>query len=561
MADLQTCNHSNDRRALRRRKLRNNKEIPVIDLVLEIVNILVDSGSLVPDRCNELLENLRARLDLRSTIQASLLAVLMNLSNDSQIRLRDIAKVYGVPTLLIVKHMEELDDLVRRRVIIRHRDNDETTFRVGETVLRDLSQGHLPQPKDVSGLSINEFWDEVSSLLEQYKEGELDEELLEENLHHLLSCNRQHQVVQKIIKLNLSYSNAFLLLVFACIYRNDNDDNIGRYDLIRFFSRIDLSEHTRLLELGEHELMTYGLIEYSPNDGRIDPSVWRLTDEAKYTLLGTNLASKKDQSLLNYENISRKRLFFNARVSSEVDLLKSLLKPRRMAQVTKQLEERGMRKGFTCLFYGAPGTGKTETVLQLARETKRDVLIVDVPSIRSKWVGETETNIKAVFTRYRYLVRQSRQAPILVFNEADAILGVRKEGASNSVDKMENAMQNIILQEMEQLEGVMIATTNLTGSLDAAFERRFLYKVEFEKPTPAERLHIWQSMLPDLTKAQAQELAEEYDFSGGQIENVARKRIVSDIIANRNGLDLASIKQNCASELLHKNNRKAIGFR
>lgn len=560
MSELQTHDH-NKGRALRH-KLRNNTDIPVIDLVLHIVNLLVDSGTLVPDSCNDLLENLRARLELCSKIQASLLAVLMNLSNDSRIRLRDIAKVYGVPTLLIVKHVDELDDLVKRRIIVRHRDNEETTFRIGETVLRALSNGHLPQPRDVSGLSTNEFWDEVSSLLEQYKEGELDDELLEESLRHLLSSNRQQQVVEKIIKLKLSYSNVVLLLVFASIYRNDNDDNVGRYDLIHFFSRIDLSEHTRLLELGEHELMKCGLIEYSPNDGRIDPSVWKLTEEAKYMLLGTNLASKKDQSLLNYENISRKRLFFNARVSSEVDLLKSLLKPRRMAQVTKQLEERGMRKGFTCLFYGAPGTGKTETVFQLARETKRDVLIVDVPSIRSKWVGETETNIKAVFTRYRYLVRQSQKAPILVFNEADAILGVRKEGASNSVDKMENAMQNIILQEMEQLEGIMIATTNLTGSLDAAFERRFLYKVEFEKPAPAERLHIWQSMLPDLTKAQAQELAEEYDFSGGQIENVARKRIVSDIIANRNGrLDLASIKQNCASEVLNKNNRKAIGFR
>lgn len=559
MSELQTHDHNKGR--VLRHKLRNNTDIPVIDLVLHIVNLLVDSGVLVPDSCKDLLENLRARLDLRSAIEASLLAVLMNLSNDSRIRSKDLAKFYGVPTLLIVKHMDELDDLVRRRIIVRHRDNEETTFRIGETVLRDLSQGHLPQPKDVSGLSLNEFWDEVSSLLEQYKEGELDDDLLEESLRHLMLSNRQQQVVQKVIKLDLSYSNAFLLLVFASIYRNDNDDNIGRYDLIRYFSRIDLSEHTRLLELGEHELMSYGLIEYSPNDGRVDPSVWKLTEDAKYMLFGKNLASKKDQSLLSYENISKKKMYYNNSVSSEVELLKSLLKPRRMTEVVKQLEARGLRKGFTCLFYGAPGTGKTETVLQLARETKRDVLIVDVPSIRSKWVGETETNIKAVFTRYRYLVRQSRQAPILVFNEADAVLGVRKEGASNSVDKMENAMQNIILQEMEQLEGIMIATTNLTGSLDAAFERRFLYKVEFEKPTPAERLHIWQSMLPDLSKAAAQELAEEYDFSGGQIENVARKRIVSDIIANRNGLDLASIKQNCASELLHKNNRKAIGFR
>ena len=121
-------------------------------------------------------------------------------------------------------------------------------------------------------------------------------------------------------------------------------------------------------------------------------------------------------------------------------------------------------------------------------------------------------------------------------------------------------MQNIILQEMEQLEGIMIATTNLTGSLDAAFERRFLYKIEFEKPSPAERRHIWQSMLPDLTEEDALSLAQRFDFSGGQIENIARKRIVSDILADRDSIDLDAIIESCKCESLCKGNTRKIGF-
>ena len=93
---------------------------------------------------------------------------------------------------------------------------------------------------------------------------------------------------------------------------------------------------------------------------------------------------------------------------------------------------------------------------------------VDVDKIKSCWVGESEKNIKALFDRYRNICKDSKLAPILLFNEADAVLGIRMEGASRAVDKMENSIQNIILQEMENLDGIMIATTNLTDSKDTA---------------------------------------------------------------------------------------------
>ncbi|MFR5937076.1 MAG: AAA family ATPase [Alistipes shahii] len=85
-------------------------------------------------------------------------------------------------------------------------------------------------------------------------------------------------------------------------------------------------------------------------------------------------------------------------------------------------------KGFACLFYGAPGTGKTETVYQLARRTGRNLMVVDVAQIKSCWVGESEKNIRKAFERYRAYVKEAERAPILLFNEADAVLGIRQEG-------------------------------------------------------------------------------------------------------------------------------------
>ena len=150
--------------------------------------------------------------------------------------------------------------------------------------------------------------------------------------------------------------------------------------------------------------------------------------------------------------------------------------------------------------------------------------------------------------------------PILFFNEADAIINKRSENVERSVDKMENSIQNIILQEMENLEGILIATTNLTKNLDSAFERRFLYKIEFAKPSLEAKQAIWQAMLPSLSDADAAVLATKYDFSGGQIENVVRKESVEEILTG-NIADINRLMEFCNEERLdggHSNRR--IGF-
>lgn len=224
------------------------------------------------------------------------------------------------------------------------------------------------------------------------------------------------------------------------------------------------------------------------------------------------------------------------------------------------MKDKGLRSGFTCLFYGSPGTGKTETVYQIARESGRDLFIVDVSQIKSCWVGESEKNIKDVFDKYRACVREGGTVPILLFNEADAIFGIRQQGAERAVDKMENSIQNIILQEMEDLDGILIATTNLTENLDKAFERRFLYKIRFDKPSLEVKRQIWKSMMPDITDANAAYLADKFELSGGQIENVARKKTIQSILSGNEPAIEDLIKYCCEEEVGAKKERRRIGF-
>ncbi|MDR2478461.1 MAG: ATP-binding protein, partial [Treponema sp.] len=211
---------------------------------------------------------------------------------------------------------------------------------------------------------------------------------------------------------------------------------------------------------------------------------------------------------------------------------------------------------------GVPGTGKTETAFQIARATERNIMQVDISAIKGMYVGETEKHIKAIFDNYRRAVLASEQAPILLFNEADAVIGKRIEfsASSRSVERMENTMQNIILQEIETLEGILIATTNLTVNMDTAFERRFLYRIEFEKPGPEARASIWRSMLPELDSGCTGELAVRFDLSGGQIENIARKCAVRQVLYGAVPAQ-AELAAFCREELSgSENSRKTIGF-
>ena len=150
--------------------------------------------------------------------------------------------------------------------------------------------------------------------------------------------------------------------------------------------------------------------------------------------------------------------------------------------------------------------------------------------------------------------------PILFFNEADAIFNKRTENVEKSVDKMDNAIQNIILQELENLDGILIATTNLTSNLDKAFERRFLFKVEFNIPEVPVKQLIWSSMLQGITEEEAKRLAVNYNFSGGQIENIARHYAISNILHGASENVIEDISAYCESERLETKENCRVGF-
>lgn len=253
-----------------------------------------------------------------------------------------------------------------------------------------------------------------------------------------------------------------------------------------------------------------------------------------YAILNNSKEEKRISSLITKADIITKEMFYNKEEEEEINKLKLYLQEENLQGIKERLRSRKMNTGFTCMFSGEPGTGKTETALQLAKETKRDLIKIDIANIRASKYGKVEKNVKRIFSEYNELLETSDIAPILFINEADGLIGKRRgiSKRNGSIDQTENTMTNIMLEEMESFKGILIATTNLLLNMDTAFDRRFLYKIEFKKPGLDVRKNILKLFVPELTDEMAQELSLKYELTGGQIENISRKLVIDYIMRN-----------------------------
>lgn len=313
-----------------------------------------------------------------------------------------------------------------------------------------------------------------------------------------------------------------------------------------------------------HKLQRLDLMEMVTQSSLFgEYTVLQLTDKGKELYFGEDASlyiekpEKKD--LICAADIKEKHLFFSDKEQSQLNLVGDSLQEDNYKNMVSRLEEKGLPKGIAVLLYGAPGTGKTESVMQWARSTGRDIIHVDISASKSMWYGESEKIIKEIFTKYKRQCKRSKLKPILLFNEADAIFASRKTGNNSSIDQTENAIQNIILEEMERLDGILIATTNLADNLDKAFERRFLFKIRFEKPSVEAKTNIWRDKLAVLTVEQAHSLASKFDFSGGEIDNIVRKALMSEVLEGKIPT-ITEIEKLCSEEKIGKSTSFRVGF-
>ncbi len=319
--------------------------------------------------------------------QALLLSLFLEKSSDRRIMITDFAQMLECRTIRIISLMLEVDALVARELVCRRNKPNETPcYRMPMEVVTAFKDNKVYTPESNKGLSPEKFFDAMAKIFDDYESGDniikkLDS-LVEENLQ-LEFC----KTATTALDLN-NDNDRMLFYVFCNRFVNENDDMIGEHDWEDYY---DCKSTLRILcgELKRQDniLQRTGIIENCNSGGMADCDYFRLTDKAKEMLfkelnIGEQQA-RNQKELLKHDSFAEKSLFYNPREQQQIGQLSELLMPKKFAAVQQRLEASGMRKGFACLFYGSPGTGKTETVYQLARRTQRDLMVIDVSQIKS----------------------------------------------------------------------------------------------------------------------------------------------------------------------------------
>ncbi|EAL6304951.1 ATP-binding protein, partial [Campylobacter jejuni] len=317
--------------------------------------------------------------------------------------------------------------------------------------------------------------------------------LYEKHIKERLKKSKFYNVLADIFKeYNLEHKEQIIFLALLKEeYALSNESSISREmnSLLSLISENDLERHKnkKLLQENAPLLNLIEYDEYLNAFGDISKSFF-IIDEILQRII--NFEPKQSKKIKIESVLKDQDIFELIEPSADIndiimpentkELLENILK-QQDKKVLERLHSWGIKSNKNIeakiIFYGPAGTGKTMSALAMAKSMKKSVLSFDCSKILSKWVGESEQNVRKIFDTYKNIVQTCKQSPILLLNEADQFLSTRVDGSSGS-DKMHNQMQNIFLEQIERFSGVIIATTNFLESLDSAFSRRFDYKIE-----------------------------------------------------------------------------------
>jgi len=304
---------------------------------------------------------------------------------------------------------------------------------------------------------------------------------------------------------------------------------------------------------GQFVLHNQGLVEIVKErggiylNGMLSPRLIDLLKGEHVAILPSD--EKKSKGLyfeIRHTNIKERCLYYNEEEKNLFRITCELL--------SKNGDQQNMN--VSVLLYGAPGTGKTEFAYQLARTVGADIMQLNFAEIQSKWIGETEKNIRQVFSLYDKKRKLNKGPVILLINEADGLMN-KRVAVNVSNDVFHNHAQTQLLELLEDFKGIVIVTTNVYQNVDIAFHRRFLFRKEIGMPNKETReLILRNSMISEYLNSEAFQRIVEVEWSPAQIRNIEQKIKQLSTIQT---VDESLIKSLLAQEEVFQKN-KGLGF-
>ena len=354
---------------------------------------------------------LRDKLNI-TTFQAAILGVTIEAAAGRRTTLKEIAEALNSSYLELISHLDAFQELQNKGYI---RMTGESVSIPVEAM--DALKDNRPFIKDMpSGIPSAAILFNLRKAFNKVARDEISEELLLEEAELLLKNNQKTGLVKAynkhIVPLRLNESERYLFLLAVVIsYREDTELNPIR---LRHFFNTDSSMDGIIddLELFPDSLtlMKMKVLEYSSADGLAERNTFRIRPDILVDLFKDAGKGKNTGGSILLEDSANKpfkNLIYNKAEAKQVKQLIDLLDQDNLPRVFKSMKAEGMRTGFTCLFYGSPGTGKTETAWQLAKATGRKVLCADVASLKGMFVGESEKNTRRLFADYRTALEEN----------------------------------------------------------------------------------------------------------------------------------------------------------
>lgn len=503
--------------------------------------------------------------------QAFFISVVFALNMmDSNVDMHNLVKYVDCNPMKILQYSDDFEYLYKRGIFKKQKSyrrvkviTKNEQFYIAENVIDAILQNKPVPEVEVRNIeTIVDVLELLYNLGKQRSEEDLSTLELFEDIEKTLETYADFPLIRMVKQMDLDTEDAYLFLYLTWkTITGDPYVDLGKAMSGIYDRQSKIVAETQRVLTGEYILIKNELVVVEPANFFNDTEI-KLTDKAHNILqeCEIKLFGKKAKldNIIEHESIVENKLIFDLEEMKQIDTLQNLLQDDNFKEVRARLTQKGLSQGVAVLLHGAPGTGKTEIVKQLAKTTQRKILKVEISNTKSKWFGDSEKNIKRIFTNYKEYAKNCAQVPILFFNEADAIFAQRKNSSSSNVAQTENAIQNILLEELENFEGILMATTNLMDNLDAAFERRFLFKILFAKPNAAIRAQIWKLKMPNLSMENCNKLGQQFEFSGGQIDNIIRKSEIDEIIKGTS-VSYERITNYCFEETVsHK--KTGIGF-
>ena len=506
-----------------------------------------------------------------NSIEAILLSTCFIKSCFDSVALPEIIKHFGLEKYSFLKYLGSFTLLISKSILVKVEHNrSDNDYKLSQHIY-DYIIHQKSIPKELLVIKVkedtfNEFLADMDLMKDEKENKEISFIYFTQKFIDLLNSNKHFKLVEFAIK-NLQLVDAFVFFdtILDALNAGSNDFNTSLKSTVDdFYERNrDIFNYLNTFLEGKTALTKLDLIEKDfnsfSNRHRIQLTQKAVTMLKEWEGISLEFVEKKDTRLVYPDQIQKRNLFYNTEEESQLEPIKKSLSNTAFNQLQNRLKSKNMNAGITALLYGAPGTGKTESVYQLAKKYNRPIFKVEISETKSMWFGESQKLVKKIFTDYYAFKKTQKVCPILLFNEADAIIGKRKSAGSSSVADTENAIQNVLLEELENFDGILFATSNLVANLDSAFERRFLFKVKFENPSMVNAARIWRNKLPNLSVKEALQLASQFSYSGGEMENIARKSLLDEIVF-RTKPTFARILYFCENEKWSGKSKTSIGF-